>query len=70
MLHTQEDHDDAGIDRGDYVEVDIEERQIVLKPRKLIDPSQALFHRGGSVVIVKPPKAQTCHLSQLTLHFF
>jgi AbrB family looped-hinge helix DNA binding protein len=30
-----------GIDKGDYVEVDIEERQIVLKPRKLIDPSQA-----------------------------
>ena len=32
-----------GIDRGDYVEVDIEERQIVLKPRKLIDPSQAWY---------------------------
>jgi len=30
-----------GIEKGDYVEVDIEERQIVLKPRKLIDPSQA-----------------------------
>ena len=32
-----------GIDKGDYVEVDIEERQIVLKPRKLIDPSQAWY---------------------------
>jgi len=29
-----------GIEKGDYVEVDVEERQIVLKPRKLIDPSQ------------------------------
>ena len=29
-----------GIEKGDYVEVDIEKNQIVLKPRKLIDPSQ------------------------------
>ncbi len=29
-----------GIEKGDYVEVGVEERQIVLKPRKLIDPSQ------------------------------
>lgn len=34
-----------GIEKGDYVEVDIEEKQIVLKPRKLIDPSQA-WHRA------------------------
>ncbi len=31
---------DLGIEKGDYVEVAVEERQIVLKPRKLIDPSQ------------------------------
>lgn len=32
-----------GIDKGDYVEVAIEEAQIVLKPRKLIDPTQAWY---------------------------
>lgn len=32
-----------GIEKGDYVELDIEERQIVLKPRKLIDPSQGWY---------------------------
>jgi AbrB family looped-hinge helix DNA binding protein len=32
-----------GIEQGDYVELDIEERQIVLKPRKLIDPSQGWY---------------------------
>jgi AbrB family looped-hinge helix DNA binding protein len=32
-----------GIQKGDYVEVDVEERQIVLKPRKLIDPSQGWY---------------------------
>jgi AbrB family looped-hinge helix DNA binding protein len=32
-----------GIEKGDYIEVDIEERQIVLKPRKLIDPSQGWY---------------------------
>ncbi len=32
-----------GIETGDYVEVDIEERQVVLKPRKLIDPSQGWY---------------------------
>jgi AbrB family looped-hinge helix DNA binding protein len=32
-----------GISKGDYVEVDVEERQIVLKPRKLIDPSQGWY---------------------------
>jgi AbrB family looped-hinge helix DNA binding protein len=32
-----------GITKGDYVEVDVEERQIVLKPRKLIDPSQGWY---------------------------
>lgn len=32
-----------GIDKGDYVEVDVEERQIVLKPRKLIDPAQGWY---------------------------
>ena len=34
---------DLGIENGDYVEVDVEERQIVLKPRKLIDPSQGWY---------------------------
>ena len=29
-----------GIDKGDYLEVDVEEGNVVLKPRKLIDPSQ------------------------------
>jgi len=32
-----------GIDKGDYVEVEVEERQIVLKPRKLIDPAQGWY---------------------------
>jgi AbrB family looped-hinge helix DNA binding protein len=32
-----------GIDKGDYVEVDIERKQIVLKPRKLIDPAQGWY---------------------------
>lgn len=32
-----------GIEKGDYVEVAVEERQIVLKPRKLIDPSQGWY---------------------------
>jgi len=32
-----------GIETGDYVEVGVEERQIVLKPRKLIDPSQGWY---------------------------
>ena len=32
-----------GIEQGDYVEVDVEESQIVLKPRKLIDPSQGWY---------------------------
>ena len=31
---------DLGIEKGDFVEIDVEEMQIVLKPRKLIDPSQ------------------------------
>lgn len=35
--------DTLGIEKGDYVEVDVERRQIVLKPRKLIDPSQGWF---------------------------
>ena len=32
-----------GIDKGDYVEVAVEEAQIVLKPRKLIDPTQGWY---------------------------
>ena len=36
-----------GIEKGDYVEVDIEERQVVLKPRKLIDPSQGWYWTKG-----------------------
>ena len=32
-----------GIEKGDYVEVDVEERNIVLKPRKLIDPCQGWY---------------------------
>ena len=32
-----------GIEKGDYVEVDVERRQIVLKPRKLIDPAQGWY---------------------------
>ena len=32
-----------GIEKGDYIEVAVENRQIVLKPRKLIDPSQGWF---------------------------
>ena len=29
-----------GITKGDYVEVDVKESNIILKPRKLIDPAQ------------------------------
>ena len=32
-----------GIEKGDYIEVAVEERQIVLKPRELIDPSQGWY---------------------------
>jgi AbrB family looped-hinge helix DNA binding protein len=32
-----------GIDKGDYVEVDVKEKNIVLRPRKLIDPSQGWY---------------------------
>ena len=32
-----------GIEKGDYVEMAVEQRQIVLKPRKLIDPSQGWY---------------------------
>jgi AbrB family looped-hinge helix DNA binding protein len=32
-----------GIDKGDYVEVAVEEAQIILKPRKLIDPTQSWY---------------------------
>ena len=32
-----------GITKGDYVEVDVKDHDIILKPRKLIDPSQGWF---------------------------
>jgi len=32
-----------GIEKGDYVEVAMENRHIVLKPRKLIDPTQGWY---------------------------
>jgi AbrB family looped-hinge helix DNA binding protein len=32
-----------GIEKGDYVEVELEDNQIVLRPRKLIDPSQGWY---------------------------
>lgn len=32
-----------GIDKGDYLEVDVEEGNVVLRPRKLIDPSQGWY---------------------------
>ena len=31
------------IEKGDYVEVEVEEGHILLKPRKLIDPSQGWY---------------------------
>ena len=31
------------IEKGDYVEVEVEEDHILLKPRKLIDPSQGWY---------------------------
>jgi len=31
------------INRGDYVEVEIAQNQIILKPRKLIDPAQGWY---------------------------
>jgi AbrB family looped-hinge helix DNA binding protein len=31
------------VESGDYVEVDVSEGQILLKPRKLIDPSQGWY---------------------------
>ena len=37
IMHT------LGIDKGDYLEVDVEEGNVVLKPRKLIDPSQGWY---------------------------
>ena len=32
-----------GIEQGDYVEIDVEENHLVLKPRKLIDPTQGWY---------------------------
>lgn len=32
-----------GITQGDYVEVDVKDNDIILKPRKLIDPSQGWY---------------------------
>ena len=32
-----------GIEKGDYVEVELKDNQIVLRPRKLIDPSQGWY---------------------------
>ncbi len=32
-----------GLAKGDYVEVELEKKQIVLKPRKLIDPTQGWY---------------------------
>jgi AbrB family looped-hinge helix DNA binding protein len=32
-----------GITKGDYVEVDVKDSDIILKPRKLIDPSQGWY---------------------------
>lgn len=37
ILHALE------IEKGDYVEVEVKEGQIILKPRKLIDPSQGWY---------------------------
>ena len=31
------------IEPGDYIEVDLETNQVILKPRKLIDPSQGWY---------------------------
>ncbi len=31
------------IDIGDFIEIDVKEHEIVLKPRKLIDPSQGWY---------------------------
>jgi len=31
------------IEKGDYVEVEIDQNQIILKPRKLIDPTQGWY---------------------------
>jgi AbrB family looped-hinge helix DNA binding protein len=35
--------DALNIDKGDYVEVEIDRGQIILKPRKLIDPTQGWY---------------------------
>lgn len=32
-----------GIEKGDYVEVEVENNHIILKPRKLIDPTQGWY---------------------------
>jgi len=32
-----------GITKGDYLEVDVKDSNIILKPRKLIDPSQGWY---------------------------
>lgn len=32
-----------GIEKGDYVEMDVKDSEIILKPRKLIDPSQGWY---------------------------
>jgi AbrB family looped-hinge helix DNA binding protein len=35
--------DALNINKGDYVEVEIDRGQIILKPRKLIDPTQGWY---------------------------
>ncbi len=36
-----------GIEKGDYVEVELKDDYIVLKPRKLIDPTQGWYWTKG-----------------------
>jgi antitoxin component of MazEF toxin-antitoxin module len=32
-----------GLEKGDYVEVELEKNQILLKPRKMLDPTQGWY---------------------------
>jgi len=41
--YTDKNHERLGITEGDYVEVDVKDSDIILKPRKLIDPSQGWY---------------------------
>jgi AbrB family looped-hinge helix DNA binding protein len=48
-----------GLGKGDYVEVEIIQNEIVLKPRKLIDPSQGWY--WTAINLASDSRRNICH---------